>query len=89
MSDNVEDTSQIKAVHDAWKPIETAPKDGTLVILFSKYKACRGFVGVYFWNGESWLDNVGFETELATHWMPLPATLALELVETTQGETVE
>lgn len=60
---------------NGWQPIETAPKDGTNVLLccynngkyVSIHMACyaKGVDGNYRWYGE----YDGYET----HWMPLPA----------------
>ena len=57
-----------------WQPIETAPKDGTRVLLFFP-----GFV-IPVWVGdwhEGWRPEYGVRTppieDDPTHWMPLPA----------------
>lgn len=67
-----------------WKPIETAPVDGSFVLLFAgdspilKYgddvKPAAFYVG---WNmGQGWLLWSDAETNKiitdVTHWMPLP-----------------
>ena len=72
---------------DDWQPIETAPKDGTTILI-----ACRNRVTagdwveprVFYVNGEpeynefdpywqSWDGGFLLEGEhVATHWMPLP-----------------
>jgi len=56
-----------------WQPIETAPKDGAILMFCSMHrtvfvthwgeveKGLYGWVGEYFCSGS------------ATHWMPLPA----------------
>lgn len=57
-----------------WQPIETAPKDGTLVLLVATrhsmlYPNPEMIVGAYrrgWWSGPAVLSHV-------THWMPLPA----------------
>jgi hypothetical protein len=63
-----------------WQPIETAPKDGTHIILFWPYVTDEGHVTSGYWylpgEGEiagwhSW-DVNGYATP-PTHWMPLPA----------------
>lgn len=48
-----------------WRPIATAPKDYTRVLLWSSYG-----IRIGLWNGGSgWLSlNYG----RPTHWMPLP-----------------
>lgn len=51
-----------------WQPIETAPKDGTSVLVYE-----GGHQAVVFWLGGSagWSD--GEHVKLSpTHWMPLP-----------------
>lgn len=59
-----------------WQPIETAPKDGTKILLGCP--ASRGYSGVVekcYWhkwdNGKGkWWDWV--TPDKPTHWMPLP-----------------
>lgn len=65
-------------VMSEWQPIETAPKDGTYIILARFYGASVEEVVGGDWNlhpkaGEEGLH--GFEAWIshATHWMPLPA----------------
>ena len=55
-------------VSGGWQPIETAPKDGSRVMLWIDGGSEFGF-----WNGRSW-DDGDFVNDLgaATHWMPLP-----------------
>jgi hypothetical protein len=67
-----------------WQPIETAPKDGTRIILFlpSRYSfPAMVTIGLWFEdflpgrNGWSYceVDEIGqFIEEPITHWMPLP-----------------
>lgn len=68
-----------------WQPIETAPKDGTMVLLCSAKKHLLMGVGRYVpikeLGGESehhyerWQDSNGFFWQYLkkpTHWMPLP-----------------
>jgi hypothetical protein len=55
-----------------WQPIETAPKDGTLVLLGNANNPewplrCRR------WDDETWGHWRGQDGDEATHWMPLPA----------------
>jgi hypothetical protein len=49
-----------------WQPIETAPKDGTSVLLFDRD---YGIATAAYFNG--WQDSYS-NFEDATHWMPLP-----------------
>lgn len=70
-----------------WQPIETAPKDGSHILLYSPQDVHSAFVG--FWKdghkfGRYWMaagpegeacDCAGGwqYTRQPTHWMPLPA----------------
>ncbi len=72
-----------------WQEISTAPKDGTLVLLYGPYR-WMGFddgpeedspVGcvVGSSNGTGWstvTDNPYFDDVYPTHWMPLPSAPA-------------
>lgn len=63
-----------------WQPIETAPKDGTRIILHWSDKVVPGF---YLDNSKSLAPWAGFRTMSGeatptgkpTHWMPFPAPL--------------
>ncbi len=68
-----------------WQPIETAPKDGTYVLLSEKYRYVP-VVGYYSIQSRRWrasqehydVDGDGYIVdtlcqELITHWMPAPA----------------
>lgn len=66
----------------SWQPIETAPKDGTAVLVVND-KALDPEALVAHWNGEWRVDTTyawanaedpwgHFGTIDATHWMPLP-----------------
>ena len=58
-----------------WQPIETAPKDGTEILLF-----CDGpfkDIGLCYWRDDhvmtGWTWGLEQPFNFATHWMPLPA----------------
>jgi len=51
-----------------WQPIETAPKDGTSVILW--VDGGGWYIG--FWDGRSWTDGNYFDRLDASLWCPLP-----------------
>lgn len=59
-----------------WQPIDTAPKDGSDILVVSESAEFK----IIFWSeddGEDgcWCDPlyfIGEETETLTHWMPLP-----------------
>lgn len=65
-----------------WQPIETAPKDGTTILVC--YDRCydkNGFAPIavkwrtYHPNakgGAEWRDSNGHKIQGVTHWMPLP-----------------
>lgn len=63
----------------AWQPIDTAPRDGTELLLWGP---CRRFpdegcyradANVGWWSAGSWITRTPREVCLATHWQPLPA----------------
>lgn len=68
-----------------WQPIETAPKDGTTILVFKRTEPCWSVIGLAFWISEhgitGWMSyGIPQHSEepntlgLAhpTHWMPLP-----------------
>jgi len=64
------------AKSEVWQPIETAPKDGTRVLLRG-YGAVQVAGYCYVPGGDfyAWIiaNDVHIETQFATHWMSLPA----------------
>ena len=74
-----------QALQPQWQPIESAPKDGTRIMLWEQYSDVP-FVG--WWVPSAWtvshehVDAVGgwegaivvdrIEQKFITHWMPLP-----------------
>lgn len=77
-----------------WQPIETAPRDGTAILIFepprqSVQYEVHAVIQVAKWNvrGSWWVEahGEGYETYEPTHWMPLPLPpLALGEIETKQ-----
>lgn len=63
---------------DGWQPIETAPKDGSEIILFDPdYFQRSGFEGRYSAPRGNWLSSYDSPVN-PTHWRPLPAPPAIE-----------
>jgi hypothetical protein len=73
---------------DFWQPIDSAPKDGTRILLFRPTAFCALHIVIGSWNADSRHDHPkaywshDAEHELGTkearkfqptHWMPLPA----------------
>lgn len=59
-----------------WQPIETAPKDGTMVLIWRKLEKGIGgdfpaHAAVDEWRGNSWYRTR--PGQQPTHWMPLPS----------------
>jgi len=67
-------TSPALPVASAWQGIETAPRDGTQVLLYfpKRYQGKGGISWGCFIGGE-WLDSRAYRDPDATHWQPLPA----------------
>ena len=67
-------------MNSEWQPIETAPKDGTPIILGFPDMACEGYwmcdPSRNHWGETGWFasdSDVLFEHPWKpTHWMPLP-----------------
>ncbi|KXV60249.1 hypothetical protein AD948_05725 [Acetobacter senegalensis] len=62
----------------AWRPIESAPKDGTEIIAYGTQKAdalspIEPYLGVVWWEYELWQDGSIACRPVLTHWQPLPA----------------
>lgn len=59
---------------DNWQPIETAPKDGSRILLW--FDGEPGHVDLLSWTGTSWSNGDTYENvfhgEVPTAWMPLP-----------------
>ena len=64
-----------------WHPIETAPKDGRRLLMFSEdedYEDCDLTPQIGLWRDGQWLIAWDFTPmdgdvfKLPTHWMPLP-----------------
>lgn len=65
----------VKAVNSyrEWQPIETAPRDGTVVMLWWPYWRSRTVIGYYQSIAGTWCSNEALsDHEPPTHWQPLP-----------------
>lgn len=67
------------AIGDHWQPIETAPMDGTEVILFYPHLCNDGFVTAGYFHGAQddyeshwYADLVNGGASPPTHWKPMP-----------------
>jgi len=54
-----------------WQPIESAPKDGTRILMWDTFSVFEGL-----WNG-SWQTASLSTRAWVSHWMPLPPPPAL------------
>jgi hypothetical protein len=65
---------ELEATMSKWQPIETAPKDGTTILLAHRFWRQCG-IGMYQ-KGLGWLHIASMSKvphpHLLTHWMPLP-----------------
>lgn len=68
--------ARLRAQTADWQPIDSAPKDGTDILVWEPW--CLRAV-VVFWDGDSLLNNSAWRVRwdaapihLVTHWMPLP-----------------
>lgn len=62
-------------MRDHWQPIETAPKDGTDVLLASVSRVTAEMVftvGHYHYRSAKWFDRMdAYSIDTPTHWQPL------------------
>jgi hypothetical protein len=56
-----------------WQPIETAPKDGTHILIYDAYGECSVVYWFTYDNGNDcgWTYDGGDRFD-PSHWMPLP-----------------
>lgn len=57
-----------------WKPIESAPRDGTNILLFAtpyQMLVAKNKIVVGYWSNGWWMDGPANLSHV-THWMPLP-----------------
>jgi hypothetical protein len=61
-----------------WQSIETAPQDGTPVLLFARAKHARASIRIVGWfrRDIGWIEGCFMPNQptgiVPTHWMPLP-----------------
>lgn len=60
-----------------WQPIETAPKDGTTILLWSprmQWEKQKNIAIMAYWSDCGWYDGHGggWGGRAFSHWMPLP-----------------
>lgn len=57
---------------DRWRKIETAPRDGSYVIVFGPHKTRGTYIEVNHFYMDRWTIVWMHDYEEPTHWMPLP-----------------
>ena len=73
---------------DGWRDIATAPKDGTLYLVFGLDTDGHPEIAVAFWraqHGTCWIAPTGWERVHPTHWRPLPAPPTTSTTTGTEG----
>jgi hypothetical protein len=60
-----------------WQPIETAPKDGTIILAVKAGKGHGGYTIIFWdddfeWSGYTAEEEKRLVKFQPTHWMPLP-----------------
>lgn len=80
------DARALAALSQGWRPIETAPKDGSAIWVVASLYA-KPFQYECNWNGAEWYHGFGDAWAVLnpTHWMPLPA--APKAADGSGGET--
>ena len=67
-----DEIERLERDRNEWQPIDTAPKDGTEIIVCVAGTADVEFVR---WHHVEWLDRTADPFDGATHWMSLPRCL--------------
>ena len=65
--------------NNEWQPIDTAPKDGTWILVYHKFES-YGFdktewdydKWIVRWAYDCWHTGEEYAIQEPTHWMPLP-----------------
>jgi len=70
--DDIADAMLEAAERARWQPIETAPKDGTIILLADYRYPHRPEISSGFWENRNWTDG-SLELSPLTHWQPLPS----------------
>lgn len=78
------DADELVAAAHEWRPIESAPKDGPYILIWSAEES-RAYVGQWYAydyspDGYDWVEppqrwgdhDLGSPISRPTHWMPLP-----------------
>ena len=63
----------IECLATQWQPIETAPRDGSKILVYRPYGSKHHMIGTDEWSvalGDVW-QHSGFHNQ-PTHWQPLP-----------------
>lgn len=55
-----------------WQPISTAPKDGTIILLYIPRAFTYPTKPGYWWKQHGYWRAYGPDAIRPTHWMPLP-----------------
>lgn len=61
-----------------WQPIETAPKDGEVILVSHIFNDQIYWVEAAKQKHGAWFRPTGHAVHQPTHWMPLPSTEAIE-----------
>lgn len=65
--------NQIEALSESWKPIGSAPEDGTRVLLAITTLLTKDKVVIGYFSNDCWHHDAGFVlANDPSHWMPLP-----------------
>jgi len=70
-------------ITDGWRPIETAPKDGTMLLLYGKLvdsETSSHFLGFWSTKWSDWFNEIMDFAEPFL-WMPLPPPPAMSATE--------